>query len=147
MHSFLVDFESMLVAPLLSFLTYSLVNDDNSIVAETSDDWLRDACSRTYLGETGQVTDGIDDVRANSSVQLFGRDHHEGRGRILESLYASNALNGHFAQDGFLHGVDTIFQTIAVFVHMLCKNRLGNCQKAETYIYNNVFHIGLYDEL
>ena len=72
MNAFLIHFESVLVAPLLPFLTNTLVNDNDPVIAKTSDDRLRDACARAYLGKSGQVADGIDDVRANGCVQLFG---------------------------------------------------------------------------
>ena len=118
MYAFLIDFESVLVAPLLSFLPDALVHDDDAVVAEASDDGLRDACSRAYLREAGQMSDGIDDVCAQSDMQLLGRDHHEGRGRILQSLQAGYALHGDFAQNGFLHRVDTVLQAVAVLVDL-----------------------------
>ena len=140
MHALLIDFQSVLVAPLLSFLPDALVHDDHAVVAEAADDGFRDACSRAYLREAGQVADGIDEVRAHGSMELFGRDYHEGRGRVLEPLHAGNALHGHFAQDGILHRVDTVLQTVAVLVDLGCYG-LGDGQEARSYIYNNVSHV------
>ena len=141
MHTLLVDFESVLITPLLSFLSDTLVHDDHSVVAKATNDRLRDACSGTYLRQSRQVSNGIHNVGADGLVQRLGRYDHEGRGRILQSLGAGNALNRHFAQNSFLHRVDAVLQAVAVFVNMLCRDRQRDCPQTDTYIYNNVFHI------
>ena len=123
MNTFFVNLKPMLVAPLLTFLTNPLVNNDNTIVAKTTDDGLRDACSCAYLGKSRQMTDCINEVRAKSIMQLFRRDDHEGRSRILESLNSCNTLHRHFAQDGFLHRADAVVQTSAVLVYVLSTDR------------------------
>ena len=140
MHTLLVDFKSVLITPLLSFLSDTLVHDDHSVVAKATNDRLRDACSGTYLRQSRQVSNGIHNVGADGLVQRFGRYDHEGRGRILQSLRSGNALHRHFAQDGFLHRVDAVLQTVAVPVLLLGRDRHGDCPQADSYIYNNVFH-------
>ena len=56
MNAFLVHFQSVLISPLLPFLTNSLVNNYNPIVAKAANDRLRDAGSCAYLGKAGKMT-------------------------------------------------------------------------------------------
>ena len=127
MDAFFIDFKSVLIAPLLPFLTNSLVNYNNAIVTKTTNDWLRNACTCTYLGKSWQMSYCINKIRAYGIMQLFGRDDHEGRCCILESLNTSNALHGHFAQDGFFHRTYAVVQAIAMFVDILCRNVWRDC--------------------
>ena len=57
-----VDFYSVLIAPLLPFLTYSVVHNEHTVVAETANDGLGDAASGAHLRHSRLLGDGVYDV-------------------------------------------------------------------------------------
>ena len=63
--------EAMLVAPLLAFLAYALIDHHHAIVAQATDHGLRDARACADLRQTRLATDGIDEIAAPAAEQSF----------------------------------------------------------------------------
>ena len=78
MNSFGINFQSMLISPLLTFLTNALLHHYHTIVAQTSDDWLGNACSCAYLSQTWLMADQVNYIGHRTAQQLFGRNDCEG---------------------------------------------------------------------
>ena len=64
MDGFSSHFEAMLVAPLLAFLAYALIDHHHAIVAQASDHGLGDARACADLRKSRVTADGIDEVAA-----------------------------------------------------------------------------------
>ena len=57
-----IDFDAMLVAPLLSFLPDTVIHDDDAVVAHAADDRFGDAASGGDLTQTRLCRNGVYDV-------------------------------------------------------------------------------------
>lgn len=62
MHIIAVDFNAVLIAPLLAFLTNAVVDNENAIVAQSANDGFGDGTACRYLTDAGQPTDGGNNV-------------------------------------------------------------------------------------
>ena len=78
-HALSVEFQTMLIAPLLSFLAYAVGHADDTIVAQASDDGFRDAAACGDLVHARLFGHSIDDVAGCSLVERLLSDHRNGR--------------------------------------------------------------------
>ena len=95
-----VNLYAVLVAPLLALLADAVVDHDDAVVAQASDDGLRDAAARGELAHAGLMGHGVDDVGRGRFLQLAGSDHAHGRGRTGNERAARQAAHHHLAQHG-----------------------------------------------
>ena len=71
MHVVGVNFHTMLVAPLLAFLTNAVVHDGHAVVTQSANHWLGDAAAGGDLRDARLFGDGVDDVGGGGGSQLL----------------------------------------------------------------------------
>ena len=57
-----INFHAVLIAPLLAFLPYTLAHDDDSIIAQTTDDGFGDSAACGQLAHAWLMGNGIYDI-------------------------------------------------------------------------------------
>ena len=93
-----VDFYSVFIAPLLSFLSYSIIHYDHTVKSQSTNHGFGDSASRGNLRNAWLMSDGVDDVGRRLHFELAGRNERDGCRQLLELLAASQSRNHHFVQ-------------------------------------------------
>ena len=109
----------MLIAPLLSFLTYAVHHGHDAVVAQSAYHGFRDTTASGHLSHARTTCDGIDDVCRRGVEQVaLCNDGHRG-GRVFQQLSAGDACHHHLVDHGialFHHEVEL---SGAAQVHLL----------------------------
>ena len=93
-----VDLYAVLVAPLLTFLSDALVHHDDTVIAQSADDGLRDAATRGDLRHTRLMGDGVDDISRGGLSEFLARYDGDRGGRVLQFGIARYARHHQFVQ-------------------------------------------------
>ena len=110
-----VDFYSVFIAPLLSFLSDSIIHYDHTVKSQSTYHGFGDSASRGNLRNAWLVSDGVDDVGRRLHFELAGRNERDGCRRLLEFLAASQSRNHHFIQFHARFCQRLVLDGIAVF--------------------------------
>ena len=93
-----VDFYSVFIAPLLSFLSDSIIHYDHTVKSQSTYHRLGNSASRGNLRNAWLVGDGVDDVGRRLHFELAGRNEGDRCRRLLQFLAARQACYHHFVQ-------------------------------------------------
>ena len=111
----------MFVAPLLTLLANILAHHHYTIVAQSANDGLRDAATRSQLTDARLVTDGVDDVGRCRCAQYLWRDDAYGSRRVLQLCIARYARHCHFVQIQMAEEyVGRILRMVMCLIVVLC---------------------------
>ena len=93
-----VNLNAVLVAPLLPFLSDAIVHHQHAVVAQSTNDGLRDTATGRDLRDAGMLGNGVDNVGRGDVLQLVGRNHADGRGYVVDMRGARQSGHHHFVQ-------------------------------------------------
>ena len=109
----------------MTFLPHALIHHHDAIIAQATDNRLRDAAARCHLRHAWLLRHRINHVRRGRSPQFLAGHHRDGGCRVLQLRVACHTCHHHFVQlqmsvkhiRAILHLLATVVQTMALCYH------------------------------
>ena len=125
-HVLTVDLDAVFVAPLLAFLPYAFIHDDDAVISKAADDGLGDATARGNLCNTRLLGDGVDDVRGGGLPQFLARDNGDRSRRVLQLCISCDACHYQLIKlqvtEEYVGGVHRMDMSMVLMVFLCCRS-------------------------
>ena len=84
---------TVLISPLLAFLADAVVNYDDTVVPQATDDRFRDGGTGGYLRHAGLPRDSADNIGRCPRFQFCWMNHRNGRRHFVQMHFAGKPCN------------------------------------------------------
>ena len=132
-----VHFHTVFIAPLLSLLAHTLMHHDDAVIAQATNDGLRDASTCGDLRHAWLLRHSVNHICRCRLSQLLPGHHRDGRCRVLQLRVARHTRHHHFIQlQVAIEHIRAVGHLISTVIHtmVLCCHCRTIAQQRQDYI-------------